>query len=274
MQNIIMPRIIDIELYRTIDESTASMRATSLRKVFTSLLIVLLIVAGGIAAYGYFSTLEQVGAVIEDPTISMQDKLTLGDEVARTLLKWASFLRAVIPMNPKLLVSDGEKGFLCVLESQDLADAAVQRNTLSTFAKTVALIDTFTENSTLYTIFKGRMPRAQGEFQPQPVNKFLMTTVMNFVDSLAELNKLKNISRTMVASNEKVKGGTRFRYKFTAQGTYQQFANFAVKLKDLRYAIAPVSLLIERDDTLSNLEVVLGLYDYTQKQDSTRVASK
>ncbi len=269
-----MSRIIDIELYRSIDESAAPMRATSLRKVFTSLLIVLLIVAGGIAAYGYFSTLDQVGAVVEKPTLSMQDRLTLGDEVARTLLKWGSFLSAIMPMNPKVLVSDGEKGFLCILESKDLADAAIQKSFLSGFAKTVALIDTFTENSTLYTIFKGRMPRAQGEFQPQPVSKFLMTTVMNFVDSLAELNNLSNITRTMVASNEKVKGGTRFRYKFTAQGTFQQFANFAVKLKDLRYAVAPVSVLIERDDTISTLEIVLGLYDYTQKQDSTRVASK
>ncbi|MCD6594732.1 hypothetical protein J7L68_03560 [bacterium] len=270
-----MAKIIDIGLYHSLEKPPAQMRATSMRKIYTSLLIVLLIIAGGIALFFYFSSTERANAITEIPTKPKTKPITLSGQIARNLIEWDKFINAILPLNPQKVVSDGADNFICVfkIKSSMHPDSLILK--VDKLGKIITIIDTSTIDGKFNVVFKGRMARVNTQFQPQPIKKFLLTTVMNFIDSLAEMHGLTDINRLVVSANEKVKGGNKFRYRLTAKGSYQQFMAFARKIKELKYAIAPVSYVIEMDSTRANFDIVWGLYDFNPPaDDTTKVASK
>ncbi|MCD6532425.1 hypothetical protein J7K99_08280, partial [bacterium] len=61
-----MSKIVDIQLYRSY-QKTGAIKVTGIRKVFTSMLIVLLIIAGGVGLYFYYSNQAQTAAVPVTP---------------------------------------------------------------------------------------------------------------------------------------------------------------------------------------------------------------
>ena len=270
-----MAKIIDIGLYHSPEKPPAQMRATSMRKIYTSLLIVLLIITAGIALFFYFSSKQQANAVSETPIKPIIKQLTLPDKVAEKLIEWDKFTNAILPLNPKKLVSDGEINFISVFQTSSVAQAESIIAKVSAIGRIIQVIDTSTIDGKLNIVLRGRIVKTHTQFQPQPVKKFMRTTVMNMVDSLAQNLGLTNINRQVIATNEKVEGGNRFRYRMTMNGSYQQFTAFARKIKELKYAIAPFSYLISKDTTQANFDIVWGLYDYNPpKADTTKVASK
>ncbi|RKZ29667.1 hypothetical protein DRQ33_08600 [bacterium] len=269
-----MSKIIDIGLYRSAEKHPARMKATSMRKIFTSLLIVLLIVAGGISAYFYYSSKELTGAVAEIPVQPKPKVFNLGDKVAEYLLKWAECMNNLLLINPQSVASDGETFFISQFHLNNIDELDSLIGLVAKAGRIINVIDTFTEHSKLNVILRVRLPTTDESFQPQPVKKFLRTTVMNFLDSLAQSQQLTPISRTVISAEQNVKGGKVFKYRQIVEGDYRKFAIFAGKIKELKYAIAPISYSIEKlANSEGHFDIVWGLYFFAPPTDSSAVAS-
>jgi len=265
-----MSKIVDIQLYRSY-QRTGAIKVTGIRKVFTSMLIVLLIIAGGIGIYFYYSSQAQTAAVPVTPPKPKPKIYTLSQKVSDDLLRWAQFTKNVLDTAkikpfPAQVLSDGDMFFLAEFALSGAADIDSIISVLGKAGRIITPLDTFHAGGKWHIVLRGRIPKATGRVQLMPVRKFLRTTVMNFVDSLARAHNLEVVSRENVSGTIKIKGGSVFKYRQVVRGSPRDFAAFTGKIKELKYAAAPTSFLYELDRNPPEYNIIWGLYEYQEKK--------
>ncbi len=277
-----MSKVIDIQLYRSY-QKTGAIKATGIRKVFTSMLIVLLIISGGIGMYFYYSSKVQQAAVEVTPPKPKPKIYSLSQQVAGNLAKWIEFSgnilnnQKVSPV-PRTIISDIDPYFL----AEFLIPAGFSLDSISKITanagRIVSIIDTLHQNGKLKVIVRARIPKGNAAIQPMPVKKYLRATVINWLDSLAQSKGLTPIDREPVSAEQKVKGGTVFMYRQVIAGSPDAFVQFARGVKELKYAVAPVSFMYDLSKNPAEYNIIWGLYDYQQpatgKKTSPQTAKK
>lgn len=264
-----MSRIVDIQLYRSYKKSGA-LKATGIRKVFTSMLVVLLVIAAGIGIYFHYSSMIQQAAVVERPPKPKPKVYSLSQQVSNNLLRWGVFSKNIfdksrLVFQPEIVLSDKEPFFLADFVIPDWTYAESLMSAVGKVGRIITIIDTASSGDGFRVIVRGRIPRAMGTVQLMPVRKYLRATVMNFLDSLARAQGLSVLNRVGVSGDIRVKGGTVFKFRQTLAGEPSQFGLFASKVKELKYAVSPSSFMYDLTKSPPVFDIVWGLYDYQQK---------
>ncbi len=269
-----MARIIDITLYRSEEGPSAPFRATSLRKLYTSMLIVLLVIALGTGGYFYFSSLEQVGAVAETPPASKPakpSKPSVGRRLAQRRAAWRKFLTKAFRLGPREIVGIGDE-FIALFSCSSVDEAVAIRDSLQGICRALRIVDTATVSGAFEFVCKGRVGAAGGGPPPKSVAKYMRPAVMNAIDSLAEARGLVGIVREPVAV-EQVEGGQRYTYRLKAAGRPQNVAGFMEDALSTQYALVAEGFVLHRRDTTVSAEVLWGIYTFLPKADTTGAAS-
>lgn len=269
-----MAQIIDIDLYRSADDMASPLRATSLRKPYTSLLFVLLFIAVGTGMYFVLSSsrYSETDAVVEKP-IQKTHKPPLSVIVRRNLNRWANFSKNAMALNPINITSDGEEGFLCSFSSSSFEEAWAIRDSIKKFGKAPMIIDTITVSDTFRFVIRGKLKPSHQFNQGLSVEKYLRTSTMNFIDSIAIAKGMTKPDRIAIGI-EKVKGGERYKYKFSSNGTTTQIRKFFNDIVRTKYCVSPLALSISQNDSLHSLQIVWALYTFSSSSESTRVAEQ
>ncbi|MCD6417356.1 hypothetical protein J7M00_01065 [bacterium] len=269
-----MANIIDIDLYSSPEDIGSPLRATSLRKPYTSLLYVLFFLTVGMVIYFYFSSHEYQGAIAEAPPPKpLPKKPPLSVIVRKNLVRWSSFIKGVVVFKPEILVSNGEEEFLCYFSSSSIDEAWRIKDSLKSISKAPQIIDTATVNGEFKYVIRGKLKNAPHRNPAQPVQKFMRTTVMNFIDSLAAAKGLAKPERIQIGISN-VEGGECFRYMMSSSGSLIRIGRFFSDVIKIDYSISPQALAVEKTDSLYSLKAIWGLYDFQKPADTTKVVSK
>ncbi len=269
-----MANIIDIDLYSSPEDIGSPLRATSMRKPYTSLLYVLLFLAVGVVVYFYFSSQENVSAIVETPAPKPQvKKPPLSVIVKQNLSRWSLFVKGAVVFKPEILVSNGSEEFLCYFSAQSQNDMWALKDSLRSISKAPQIVDTMTVNGKLKFVIRGKLKPSHQRNPLQPVQKFMRTTVMAFIDSLATAKGISKPERMQIGV-DKIAGGEIFKYKMSAEGNLLQIGRFFSDIIKIDYSISPLALAIEQTDSLYSLEVIWGLYNFAKPADTTKVAKK
>ncbi len=254
-----MAKILDIRLYKSPKEPSGAFQATNVRKLYTSLLIVLFFIASGTGAYLYYSGQQRTGAIVEVENIQSKP-VPLPIKIKRLHLRWCNLVSGMLKTNPISIVSNGEERFLCMIEGDNLGSTQRTLELIGTMARGVSVIDTATVGKKLRLVLEGELAPSTDNNPGQPVQKFIRSLVMNMIDSISISRGMTNpVHRTM--SMDSVEGGERLRFLFEAMGNAGQVSVFFTDLIHLQYAIAPNAIKIDFMDTIYAVRVIWDLYD-------------
>lgn len=254
-----MARILDIRLYESPKKAPGAFQATNVRKLYTSLLVVLFFIASGTGAYLYFSGQQTTGAIVESENIQPKP-LPLPIKIKRLHLRWCDFVSGVLKTNPISVVSNGEEGFLCMIEGDNIGAAQRISELIKTMSRDVLIIDTLTVGNRVRFVLEGELAPSTDNNPGQPVPKFVRSQLMNMIDSISISRGMANPVHSTL-SVDSIEGGERFRFVFEAAGNAGQVSFFFTDLIHLQYAIAPTALKIEFIDTIYAVRVIWDLYD-------------
>jgi len=255
-----MPQIIEIDLYQSAEAPAGSYKMTSMRKLYTSLLVVLLFIATGTAGYFVYSGQEQAGAVPDNqPTKPI--KPPLGVIIRKNNIRWAKFISEAIKLSPKAIVSDGDEGYLVMCSVATIEEARAIRDSIQRMSREIAVVDTFSKDEKLNVIFKGILAQSLERDSGQPVSKILRTTIMNMIDSIATLKGLVEPKR-QILDIMPIENGECYRYLFSAEGGIVQISRFFDDIENMQYCVSPSALRIQPTDSSYTLEMIWGLYDF------------
>jgi len=250
-----------------------------MRKPYTSMLFVLLFIALGTVMYFYYSSKEpavvpaQAQVTGQQKPPAEQPKPTIGVVIKQKQSQWVNFVKNIMTLKPKLVVSDGEDRFLCVLAASSPGEAWMIRDSVKKFSKAPKIIDTMTVGSEFTFIIGGKLPPSKLRNPLSSVKKFEINLLMNFIDSLAQAKGLSKPTRNNIGV-DRINEGERFRYVFSSSGSPLQISRFFNDVIQQKYAFAPISLKIELADSIYLLKVVWGIYTFSAQADSTEVSAR
>lgn len=182
---------------------TSPLKATAKRKLFTSLLIGLFMVAVGTAFYIHILQTSKSGS-IEETLVNQPAKKSFSQKLALSKLRTASFIKdlVAIPECREIYV-DGDNAITILFASDTNIDIGIIRDTLNKLCRTPRLADTLRLKDTLFAVFTCLLPPSREE-RPEliSVEPYGRAVIMATIDSLATTLGISEISKKIIGTYE------------------------------------------------------------------------
>ncbi|MCD6124196.1 hypothetical protein J7J62_03375 [bacterium] len=270
-----MAKFAYINLYRSHEQPDPAQRASSVRKLYTSILTVTMILT--VATVIYFKSSTQIirAELVEPSKMEVVKRKSLRMVISKRKARFTRLVLKLKALPPETLITDGDHHFIAVYSLVDIGGIKSVLDKLNQLELSPAIIDTQTSGGRIIVTIRGINPPALSTKRPAPIPPYERTSIMNRIDSLAMSKGLEFLGPRENIAIKKDAVREVFLYRTSLGGSYDSLAAFFAGVSRLRHAVIPEKFLIGKKEKDYELNVIWGLYFFKFGADTTkRVSAK